>query len=248
MADAEDGEQRTQEVEEEKEVPQPTEEMERESLEEVQEVEEVLPEAAEVEEEPLEIDKDLLVEYKVHYGRQAKTAYSKDFIFHVHPKGFFLIDVEKTLEKLRVAARFLARIPADRVLLASGREYARQGIEKMSELTGMRRITGRFTPGVLTNYVLEHHQEVDLVFVVDPYFDYQQVKEAARMKVPVMSFSDTNAFPRLVDLVVPANSKGRHSLAVLFWSLTNLYLRERGMISEDDFIEESIDDFMVTYE
>ncbi len=198
----------------------------------------------EVVEKP-EINVEFLVKHRVHYGRRNKTTFSEDYIYRTHPRGFFLIDVKKTIEKLRVAAKFMSRFSPDKVIVCSAREYAEKGIEKMCEITGMIPKTGRFLPGTLTNYVLKEHREVDLIFVVDHNYDKQAVMEANKMKIPVVSFVDTNSFPRFVDLTIPANSKGRSSLAALFWCLTVLYLRARGLLAEDEFIDVPVEDFTV---
>ena len=199
-------------------------------------------------EEKLEINAELLVRYKVHFGRKIKTNYMEKYIYRVHAKGIFLIDVNKTLEKLNVAAKFLARFPPDRVLICSSRYYAKKGIEKMCELTGMVPITGRFLPGTISNYQLEYHRSPDLVFIVDPFYDDQPLKEAAKMRIPVVSLCDTNAYPAYIDLVIPANNKGRSALAAIFWTLTNLYLREKGVLKPGETIDLKPEDFMVEVE
>ncbi|MFQ5710214.1 MAG: 30S ribosomal protein S2 [Candidatus Geothermarchaeales archaeon] len=197
-------------------------------------------------EEKIDINPELLIKYHVHYGRKTKTSFSERYIYKVHHRGFFLIDVTKTLERMKVAVKFLGRFPNDRVIVCSAREYAEKGIKKFCELTGMVPITGRFLPGTLTNYVLNEHKEVSLVFVVDHIYDKQIVFEAAKMKIPIVSLCDTSSFPRYVDLTIPANNKGRSSLAVIFWCLALLYLRERGLLGEDEVIDAPIEDFMVT--
>lgn len=202
----------------------------------------------EVVEERPDISVEDFVKYRVNYGRKTKTAYSEGFIYKVHPKGFFLIDVTKTIEKLKVAAKFLARMNPERVFICSAREYAEKAILKMCEITGMTPKVGRFLPGTLTNYLLDEHREIDLLFVVDHNYDSQAVSEAAKMKIPIVSFVDTNSYPQYVDLAIPANNKGRSSLAALFWSLTILYLRAKGLLGEDEIIEAPIEDFMVVFE
>ncbi|NIM44630.1 MAG: 30S ribosomal protein S2 [Nitrososphaeria archaeon] len=208
--------------------------------------EEVEKKSETIVEEKVDITPELLIKYRVNYGRRTKTTFSEKYIYKSHPRGFFLIDVTKSLERMRVAVKFLGRFPSDRVLICSAREYAEKGIKKMCELIGMVPITGRFLPGTLTNYVLREHREVSLVFVVDHAYDRQIVSEAAKMKIPIVSLCDTNSFPRYVDLTVPANNKGRTSLAVTFWCLTILYLRERGSLGEDEVVDVPIEDFMVS--
>ncbi len=199
-------------------------------------------------EEKIEINQDLLVKYKAHYGRKVKTEYMAKYIYRVHPKGLFLIDVNKTLEKLKIAARFLARFPPENVLICSSRDYAKKGIEKMCELTGMIPITGRFLPGTISNYQLEYHRTPDLVFIVDPFYDNQPLKEASKMRIPVISLCDTNAYPAYIDLVIPVNNKGRSSLAIVFWILTNLYLREKGILKPSEVIDLPPEEFQVEIE
>jgi len=47
----------------------------------------------------IELNKDFLIQYRVHFGRNVKTKFSEKFIYGVHPKGFYLIDVDQTIER-----------------------------------------------------------------------------------------------------------------------------------------------------
>jgi len=55
----------------------------------------------------------------------------------------------------------------------------------------------------------------DAVFVVDITFDPIAVREAKRMKIPVVAFVDTNSDARLVDWPIPANDDALPSLKYL---------------------------------
>ena len=71
------------------------------------------------------------------------------------------------------------------------------------------------------------------------------IKEATTIGIPIVAVCSTDNDFRNVDLVIPANNKGRRSLAVLFWLLTRQVLRERQEIPFDGEIEYTIDDFEV---
>ena len=202
----------------------------------------------EAKEEIIEINKDFLIKYRVHYGRNIKTPYSESFIYSIHPKGFYLIDLDKTLERLRIAAKMLARYDPSEVLIHSAREFAKKGIIEMSRLTGFQAVTGRFLPGTLTNYMLKHNRHISILLVIDHTYDRQAVDEAVKMKIPIISFVDTNSDGAYVDLAIPANNKGKYSIAALLWSLTVMILREKGLLGPNEFIDASVEDFMVSPE
>lgn len=202
----------------------------------------------EKEHEVTEINKDFLVKYRVHYGRNIKTPFSEDFIYAIHPKGFYLIDLEKTLAKLKIAAKFLARYNPEEVMAHSAREFAKKGIEEMCKLTGFQGVTGRFIPGTLTNYMLKYNRSISVLLVIDHTFDRQAADEAVKMKIPIVSFVDTNSDGSYVDLSIPANNKGKYSIAALLWSLTILILREKGLLGENEIIDATVEDFMVSPE
>ena len=196
-------------------------------------------------ESKIEINKDLLLKYRVHLGRNIKTRFSEQFIYAIHPRGFYLIDLTKTLERLKVAAKFLSLYKPEEVLVFSAREYASKGIEMMSKLTGFKGVYGRFLPGTLTNYILSSHQEISLLLVIDHTYDQQAVDEAIKARIPIISFVDTNSEGSYVDLAIPANNKGKFSIAALLWVLSVLVLRERGVLKENEVVDIPIESFMV---
>jgi small subunit ribosomal protein S2 len=46
-----------------------------------------------------------------------------------------------------------------------------------------------------------------------------------------------------VDLVIPANNRGRKALATVYWLLTREVLKKQGKIKSDNEMKISIDDF-----
>ncbi len=196
----------------------------------------------------IELNKDFLIQYRVHFGRNVKTKFSEKYIYGVHPKGFYLIDVDQTIERLKLAARLLAKYNPEDVLIHSARDFAFKGLEELGKLTGFKVVTGRFLPGTLTNYMLENHVDTMILLVVDHTFDRQAVDEAVKMKIPIISFVDTNSDGSFIDLAIPGNNKGKYSIAALLWSLGVVYLRERGVLREDEVLDMTVQDFMVSPE
>jgi len=55
----------------------------------------------------------------------------------------------------------------------------------------------------------------------------EALKEAVNSKIPIIGLCDANNETKYVDLVIPANNKGRRSLAVVYWLLTKEYFKAR---------------------
>jgi len=53
----------------------------------------------------------------VHIGTHTCVSYMKKFVYRVRPEGLYVLDVRKIDERLRIAAKFLARYDPERVFL-----------------------------------------------------------------------------------------------------------------------------------
>lgn len=181
----------------------------------------------------------------VHIGTHTCTKYMEKFIYRVRPEGLYVLDVRKIDERLRIAAKFLSRFTPSGILAVASRPYAFTPVQKFAEVVGGRAITGRLVPGTLTNPYLDRFIEPEVLLVSDPRTDTQAIKEAADMGIPVVAFADTDAKIEYVDLVIPANNKGRKSLALLYWLLARQILRERKQIPMDADIPVKVEEFEV---
>lgn len=181
----------------------------------------------------------------VHIGTHSCTRYMEKFIYRVRPEGLYVLDVRKIDERLRIAAKFLARFPPSSILAVASRPYAYTPVQKFAEVVNGRYVVGRVVPGSLTNPYLNKFMEPEVLLVSDPRTDTQAIKEAASMGIPVVAFADTDAKVEFVDLVIPANNKGRKSLALLYWILARQILRERKEIPIDGDIPVKVEEFEV---
>ena len=100
----------------------------------------------------------------------------------------------------------------------------------------------RFVPGCLTNPNLPEYFEPKVLLVTDPATDQQALSEAVSIGIPVIGLCDVNNETRDVDLVIPANNKGRVALATIYWLLTREVLRARAGGAETEF-PLTVDDF-----
>ena len=179
----------------------------------------------------------------IRVGTQVKTKFMKPYITKASPEGLYMIDLDITLERIKIAAKFINRTDMDKVIVCSGREYANTPIEKFCEITGAVEMLGRFMPGTLTNPSLPYYIEPKLLLISDPQVDSQAITEATNAGIPVIGVSNTDNITSKVDLVIPANNRGRKSLATIYWLLAHEILVERGELKENEPLKYEIDDF-----
>src|SRR4030042_890240 len=193
--------------------------------------------------EELLLPRDTLLAAGIHIGTRMKTSDMEPFIYRVRPDGLFVLDVKRTDERIRVAAKFLARFENAKVAVAASRLYAHGPVKKFCELTGATPIVGRFIPGLLSNPLYSNRIDPEVIVVSDPRADAQAVKEASKVGIPIVALCSTDNEFAGVDLVIPTNNKGRRALAVIFWLLARQILRERGELSIDKDPPTTIEDF-----
>jgi len=189
------------------------------------------------------LPQEVLLSAGVHIGTRVKTKDMEPYIYKVRPDGLFVLDMEKMNERIKIAAKFLARLDLAKVVVASSKRYGRTPVVKFCELTGAVPMVGRFTSGTFTNPVFSGHFEPVASVVTDALADDQIVRESAMVGVPVVAFCSTDNSLSNVDLIIPMNNKGRRSLAVAYWLLCREVKRERNELPSDSDLPISIDEF-----
>tara|TARA_B100000614_G_C14523701_1_gene483697 strand:- start:929 stop:1537 length:609 start_codon:yes stop_codon:yes gene_type:complete len=174
-------------------------------------------------------------ENAVNIGTQQKSADMARFIDTVRDDGLYLLDVNMTDSRIRTTAAFLNKYEAPRIMVVSARQYGQRPARLFAEAIGANAAVGRFIPGSLTNPALRSYVEPDVLFVTDPAADQQALKEAVNSGLPVVGIVDANNNLRNVDIALPANNKGRRSLALIYWLLAREVLKVRGETTDEDW-------------
>ncbi len=169
----------------------------------------------------------------VHLGTQQKRSEIMRFIEKIREDGLYLIDIDITDSRIRTIAKFLGNYDSDRILIVSARQYGQKPARKFAETIGAKSITGRFIPGTLTNPKLPTYIEPEVLMVTDPAADQQALREAVKSGLPIIAICDANNHLRNVDIALPANNKGRKSLALLYWLIARETMKARGKTDDE---------------
>jgi small subunit ribosomal protein S2 len=187
--------------------------------------------------------KKLIERSGLRVGTNVKTKFMKSFITKTTDEGLYMLDGDMTFEKIMTSAKFINRVGAENIIVCSGRQYAGIPIEKFCEMTGAKHHLGRFMPGTLTNPSLPYYIEPKIVFISDPEVDEQALIEATNAGIPVIGLSNTENITSKLDIIIPANNRGRRALATMYWLLVRQILIEKGELKENESMKKEIEDF-----
>lgn len=194
--------------------------------------------------ENLLLDSNEYLKSGIHIGTKFKTKYMADFIYKTRPDGLSVLNLKKIDERILMAANLLSQYEPEDILIVSRRENGWKALKLLHTLTGIKVITGRYPPGILTNPNLETFIEPKILFVCDPWPDKNAVDDAARIGIPVIALCDTNNQPNNVDLVVPCNNKGKKSVGLVFYLVAREWMRKKGLLRSDEELKEPLDLFV----
>ncbi|AEK19466.1 30S ribosomal protein S2 [Methanococcus maripaludis] len=182
----------------------------------------------------------------IHIGTQQKTEDMRRFIYRVRADGLYVLDVRKTDERLRLAAKFLSNYEPEDIMAVTRRVYSVGPLKEFGKVTGINTVAGRFVPGTLTNPSARKFAEPEVLFLSDPRVDKQALKEAIEIGIPVIGMCDTEHLTAHIDFIIPTNNKGRKSVSLMYYLIAREYMKNRGLIGEeapfsyDQFLEKAM--------
>ena len=197
------------------------------------------------EQENLLLDSNDYLKSGIHIGTKFRTKYMADFIYKTRPDGLSVLNLKKIDERIRVAVNFLSQYEPNDILVVSRRENGWKALKKLTELTGINVIIGRYPPGILTNSNLETFTQPKILVVSDPWTDKNAVEDAIKIGIPVVALCDTNNQSNKVDLLVPCNNKGKKSIGLFYFLLAREYMRSKAMLKDSDELPATFEDFIV---
>ncbi|MDO9517170.1 MAG: 30S ribosomal protein S2 [Methanosarcinaceae archaeon] len=165
----------------------------------------------------------------IHIGTQQKTQNMMRFVYRVRTDGLYVLDIQATDERIKLAADFLSKYDPTKILVVSARQYGQYPAKMFAKTIGAKAMVGRFIPGKLTNPNLEGFYEPDVIVVTDPTGDAQVIRESVNIGVPVVGLCDTNNMTSNVDMVIPTNNKGRKALSLVYWLLARGIAQANGI-------------------
>jgi len=180
-----------------------------------------------------EKDVQKMLAAEVHIGTENLDVGMSRYVWKRRPDAQYIINLQYTWEKIVLAARMIVAVENPKDICAiSARDWGQRAVLKFSSFTGATGIAGRFTPGTFTNQQQQKDfKEPRLLIVTDTRVDHQPLTEASYVNIPTIAFCNTDSPIRYVDVVIPCNNAGPHSIGLIYWLLSREVQRLRGQIS-----------------
>ncbi len=179
-----------------------------------------------------------------YLGTKVITPTMRKYVYRRRLDGLAILNTLLVDKKLKDAIDFIVQFKPDEWTLVCKREAGWRAAKMFSELTGVRLFTKKYPAGVITNTVLPNFFETKMMMVCDPWLDKNALRDAVKVKIPVVAICDTNNHTTNVDVVIIANNKSNKSLGLIFWLLSREYMKAHGidkpLPSLEDFAGEEL--------
>nr|MBD3312145.1 30S ribosomal protein S2 [archaeon] len=175
------------------------------------------------------VPNDDYLKFGVHIGTKNKSRFMKNFIYKIRPDGLAIFDVKKINKRLKTICEYLAKFEPEEILIVCKRENGEKPLKMLSMATGIKTITGRYLPGIMTNPNNDQFIEPKVVVVTDTWYDKQALSDAVKSEAAIIALTNTHTITANVDIALPCNNRGHKSLALVYWIIAREYAKTRGM-------------------
>ena len=173
---------------------------------------------------PKEEDIKNLIIAQCHLGGKKITKQMRKYVYKIRSDGVAMFDVNKIYEKIQIAARIIASVDPESVISVSSREAGQRAVYKFGHFTKTQVVTGRWSPGMLTNQTTKKYVEPRLLIVSDPRTDYNAILESSYVNLPVIAICNSDNMLKYVDCAIPCNNRNNYSIAMIWYLLTKAVL------------------------
>jgi len=182
-----------------------------------------------------EADARKIIASQMHLGSNNCNYQMNQYVYKKNQGGANIIDIKKLWQKLVLAARIIAAVEnTDDVCVVSTKDNGHRAILKFARFIQCSSTSGRFSPGTFTNHSQSGYREPKLIIVTDPAIDHQAVREASYVNIPIIGLCDVDTPLKYIDVVIPCNNKGNHSIGTVWWMLAREVMRLKGQLSRDE--------------
>lgn len=180
-------------------------------------------------------DAKKIIAAEMHVGHINCNFQMNQYVYKRNKSGNHILSLNKMWQKLVLAARIIAAVdvPED-VCVVSSNEIGHRAIIKFSKFVGTISISGRFSPGSLTNHIQSGYKEPRVIIITDPTIDHQAVREASYVNIPIIALCNTNTPLKYIDVAIPCNNSSAKSIGLAWWMLAREVLRLRGTLSRSE--------------
>ena len=170
-----------------------------------------------------------------HLGAKTCQFLMKTYTWKERKDGIFIINIFKTLKKLKLAARAIVAVKnSNNIIAISTGDQSQKAALKFSSFIKCQNLIGKWTAGKFTNHMCSNFQEPELIVLANPQLDYQPLVEASKANIPSVAFCNTDTSLKFIDIAIPGNNSDSHSIALLWWMLTREVLIYKGAILEQE--------------
>lgn len=167
------------------------------------------------------------IKASVHLGTKVITPHLRPYVYRRRADGIAVLNTNLIDKKLKEAIEFLKDFKPEDIIVVCKREAGWHAVNLFSKLTGIRAFTKKYPAGIITNLTLPDFFEVDLIMICDPWMDKNALNDANNIGKKVLALCDTNNLAFGVDQIIPCNNKNNRALGLIFYILTQGYLKAK---------------------